>query len=155
MWLHGCMLLAEHPDLRIPVVDIHSQVAELVYQFFQVLRLEMAEIEVDALVLQGFIHAYLCLGGDQSSQPYSGAKQLHRHPNVHLRVAVTTTFGALFHQHAKVLGGRLRNRLARRGETAYLLTAQRRQEPVRFLSSNLAGRKHLQYSSAFLIHSSS
>ena len=55
-----------YPHLRagIILIDVHGQIAEVFDQFLEILRLDLREIDGDALLLHGMIGAVQRLGGD-------------------------------------------------------------------------------------------
>ena len=112
--------------------------------FFQVLGLEFAEVEVDALLMQRGVNLHAGVRRDEAGQLYTRAQQLERHAHVHLRgpLAVMALVG--FDEHAQVLRPCLgmRFRVARRCSRRRFLF-ERREQALRFLNLDLARRQHV------------
>src|ERR1700682_2269366 len=76
-------LLAKHPDLDVFFVHVDGKVLEVVNQLFQVLGLDLVQVEFQAFVLQSGVHAIARFRWNQAGELNAGAQQLHRHADVH------------------------------------------------------------------------
>src|ERR1700693_223276 len=77
-------LLAVGPPLGVAAVDVDVEVAEVLDQVVEVLRLQLVDVERDALARHGGVDLVAGPGRDQGAQPHAGAQQLHRDADVDL-----------------------------------------------------------------------
>ncbi len=63
---HLFFLLAEHPYFAVLVVHVHREIVQVIDQLFQILRLELAQVDLHAVFPQGAVHVYARLGRNQA-----------------------------------------------------------------------------------------
>ena len=65
-------------------VDVDHEFVELVDQVFQVIGLDLVDVEGDALLAQRLVHVLAGLGRNESSEADPGTQQVHGHTDVYL-----------------------------------------------------------------------
>src|ERR1051325_7958787 len=82
-WGKCSSLLAENLDPRaVVLVHVDGEIAELIDEFVEVLGLDIAKIDLNALMSHGevcLLHSGL---RDQAGEFYAGAQQLHGHADI-------------------------------------------------------------------------
>ena len=63
---HLFFLFAEHPYFAVLVVHVHREIVQVIDQLFQILRLELAQVDLHAVFPQGAVHVYARLGRNQA-----------------------------------------------------------------------------------------
>src|SRR5438132_13576680 len=74
-------LFGEDLDLHVVrlVVDVDRQIPQLVDDLVDVLGLDLAHVDVDALLAKGSVDLCLSRARDEASYSYAGTKQRQRH----------------------------------------------------------------------------
>jgi hypothetical protein len=110
-------------------------------QLFQVLRLQLADVEVHSLRLKRRVDSVVQAGRQEGRQSHAGAQQIERNADVHLGVVSL----ARLHLHAQVLG-----RLRSRG--LHLGVGHRGEQAIGIDRGDLPIREHVQDAASFFEH---
>src|SRR2546426_1482145 len=135
-------------DSLLRLVDIDRELAEVVDDLVQVLRLDLRDVDVDAVLVQLFVHAPLSTGWDEAGEPHAGAQQHDRHAHVDVHRPFVLLVGV--HHHPQVFGRGLL--LGGGGGSGRLFALKGAQQAIGLVRVDLSGCEHLEDLPAFFSH---